>query len=182
MTAAALYPQQEKIVWFGLDLRWVYTDLLRYIFLHTKCMHLAHDVLHDSLLRFILSKHGQQAHEPHAYLRVVVRNLITDYHHEKSGFVSLDDENDTSFIFNAEDYWVPSTEHLVDLQQRMQALQHIINCLPAKCREVFWLFRVEGISQADIALRLNISVNMVERHVIRALLDIRAARDFLLND
>ena len=182
MASAAINTTHQPMIWHGLDLRWVYADLLKHIFFHTKCMHLAHDILHDALLRFIFSKNGQQAKEPQAYLRVVVRHLITDYHHEKLGFISLDDESAANLILNSEEYWTPSTEHLADLQQRMQALQHIINCLPPKCREVFWLFRIEGIRQAEIASQLNISINMVERHIIRALLDIRSARDLLLDN
>ncbi len=74
-----------------------------------------------------------------------------------------------------------SPEHLADLQQRLQALQSIIDCLPPRCREVFWLFRIEGVSQVEIAHTLGISLNMVERHVIRALLDLRLARDLVSN-
>ena len=35
-------------------------------------------------------------------------------------------------------------------------------------------------SHVDIAAMQNISVNMVERHVMRALVDISAARDFIM--
>ena len=54
-------------LWHGLDLRWVYSDLLRNIFYQTKCIQLAKDVLHDSMLRFVLSNHSQRLLEPHAY-------------------------------------------------------------------------------------------------------------------
>jgi DNA-directed RNA polymerase specialized sigma24 family protein len=64
----------------------------------------------------------------------------------------------------------------------MLALQNIIDCLPPKCRQVFWMHRIEGKLQTDVATELNISLNMVERHMIRALVDISLAKDFLLND
>jgi RNA polymerase sigma-70 factor (ECF subfamily) len=44
---------------------------------------------------------------------------------------------------------------------------------------VFWLARIEGHRQVHIATLLGISLNMVERHLIRALLDLRTARDVL---
>jgi RNA polymerase sigma-70 factor (ECF subfamily) len=44
---------------------------------------------------------------------------------------------------------------------------------------VFWLARIEGHRQAHIASMLNISLSMVERHLMRALLDLRAAREAL---
>jgi len=164
-------------LWAGLDLRWVYSDLLRSIYARTRCIQTAYDVLHDSMLRFALSKNHAELKEPHAYMQVVVRNLLTDTHYEQSRFVSLDKEEEVSTW--QIDKCAPSPELLADLQQRMEAIQNIINCLPVKCREVFWLFRIEGVSQAEIAAQLNISVNMVERHVIRALVDIRSARELL---
>ena len=179
----ALAQSQQTLFWHGLDLRWVYTDLLKHIFFQTKCIHSAHDVLHDALLRFAFSKHGASADEPHAYLRTVVRNLLADHFQLSSRFVSLPEQNNehvTDQHNDADANWALSPEKILDIQQRLQAVQHIINCLPPKCREVFWLFRIEGLRQAEIAAHLHISINMVERHVIRALVDIRTARDHLV--
>ena len=188
----ALSQSNKTLFWHGLDLRWVYTDLLKHIFFHTKCMHAAQDVLHDSLLRFAFSKHGAQADEPHAYLRTVVKNVLNDNFQLTSKFVSISDHA-ADHVFGHTDEqeikqhladcsdanWALSPEKMLDIQQRLQAIQNIINCLPPKCREVFWLFRIEGLRQAEIAAQLNISLNMVERHVIRALVDIRTAREQL---
>lgn len=71
---------------------------------------------------------------------------------------------------------------MVDIKQRMQALQNIIDCLPPKCRQVFWMHRIEGQPQLEIAAELGISLNMVERHMIRALVDIALAKDYLLHE
>jgi RNA polymerase sigma factor (sigma-70 family) len=179
-----LSPSNKTSFWYGLDLRWVYTDLLKHIFFHTKCTHVAQDVLHDALLRFAFSKHGAQADEPHAYLRTVVKNLLADNFQLSSKFITLSDHAGDQIIEpHLVDYsdtnWALSPEKILDIQQRLQSIQNIINCLPPKCREVFWLFRIEGLRQAEIAAQLNISVNMVERHVIRALIDIRTAREQL---
>ncbi len=181
----ALSQSNTALFWYGLDLRWVYTDLLRNIFFHTKCSHAAQDVLHDALLRFAFSKNAAIADEPHAYLRTVVKNLLLDNFQSASKFVTLTDhaDNHTTELCpneNLDANWALSPEKIIDIQQRLQAIQHIINCLPPKCREVFWLFRIEGLRQAEIATQLNISMNMVERHVIRALIDIRTAREQLL--
>lgn len=42
------------------------------------------------------------------------------------------------------------------------------------------MYRIEGFAQKEIAAELNISLNMVERHLIRALLDLRTAREQFL--
>lgn len=76
---------------------------------------------------------------------------------------------------NAE--FAPSAEHLADMQQRLEAIQRILACLPARCREVLWLTRIEGHRQVEVARMLGISVTMVERHIARALLDLREAHE-----
>ena len=168
--------------WHGLDLRWAYADLLPGIYRHTHCTHAAHDILHDAFLRFALTRNRDAIAQPHAYLRAVVRNVLADSFRDASRFVQLlSEETGEEQIGSGmqEEYFSPSPEHLADLQQRLEALQRIIDCLPPRCREVFWLFRIDGLAQTEIAAKLDISLNMVERHVMRALVDLRAARDLM---
>lgn len=170
--------------WCGLDLAWVYSELLASVSRKTRCTHRARDVIHDSLLRFVLARKCDAIAQPHAYLRTVVGNVLSDHHRDESRYLSLDDPalqpegvRENSGLLPREG--APSAERLADLQQRLACVQRILDCLPPKCREVFWLFRVEGRTQPEIAARLGISLNMVERHVMRALVDMRNARDLL---
>lgn len=170
--------------WRGLDLDWVYTELFNSISRKTHCVHRARDVLHDSLLRFVLAQKTDEIQQPHAYLRTVVGNVLSDLHRDAARYRSLDDP-----LWQVADAvgagslvpveYSPSPERLADLQQRLQAVQRILDCLPSRCREVFWMFRVEGCAQPEIAARLGISLNMVERHVMRALVDLRNARELM---
>jgi RNA polymerase sigma factor (sigma-70 family) len=169
---------EQSLNWQGLDLRWAYRELLPNICRHTRCVHVANDVLHDAFLRFALTPNREGIAQPHAYLRTVVRNVLVDNHREASRFVPLLDEEESG---SADEHMriSPSPEQLADLQQRLEALQRIIDCLPPRCRDVFWLFRIEGLTQPEIATRLGISVNMVEKHIMRALIDLRAARELI---
>lgn len=175
------------MIWYGLDLNWAYADLLPGIYRNTRCTHTAYDILHDALLRFALTKHPGRIEKPQAYMRTVVRNVLVDSYREMARFVPFasdepsTDESDYSTVTLPEQFLAPSAEHIADLQQRLNALQRIIDCLPPRCREVFWLFRIDGHSQTEIASRLGISLNMVERHIMRALIDLRAGRELLLN-
>lgn len=169
------------MLWLGLDLKWAYADLLPGIYRHTQCKYLAQDILHDAFVRFAFVRDRNKIDQPHAYLRTVVRNVLTDKYREMSRFVPIfTDGKEQEDVLLTEDQIAPSPEKLADIQQRLQALQNIIDCLPQRCREAFWLYRIDGLSQIDIAAKLNISVNMVERHIMRALVDLRAARDLML--
>lgn len=175
------------MIWYGLDLRWAYSDVLPSIYRQTHCLHSAYDILHDSLLRFALCKNRADIKQPRAYLRTVVRNVLSDSYKEASRFVSIVtdeiDSSEDSLIGESipDQFLAPSPEQIADLQQRLQALQHIIDCLPKRCREVFWLFRIDGLTQPEIAASLGISLNMVERHIMRALIDLRAGRDLIMH-
>jgi RNA polymerase sigma factor (sigma-70 family) len=164
--------------WRGIDLAWVYSELLASVSRKTRCIHRAQDVVHDSLLRFVLSGKREDILQPHAYLRAVAGNVLSDHRTDAARFLSLDDELGTARGLLPRES-SPSAERLADLQQRLESVQRILDCLPPKCREVFWLCRVEGRSQPEIAACLGISLNMVERHVMRALVDLRTARELL---
>ena len=51
----------------------------------------------------------------------------------------------------------------------MQMLLRAVNGLPPKCRDVFVLRMIEGLSQREIAERLGITVSTVEKHLARGL-------------
>ncbi len=63
----------------------------------------------------------------------------------------------------------------IDLEYKelKEKTEHIISNLPERQREVYLLSRREGLSYAQIAKKLNISVNTVENHLARALKTLR---------
>lgn len=64
-----------------------------------------------------------------------------------------------------------STLQLKELQRQIEA-----SCasMPEKCREVFFLSRKEHLSYQHIAERMGISVNTVEKHMVKALKILRS--------
>lgn len=49
--------------------------------------------------------------------------------------------------------------------QTVDALLAAIGELPLRCREAFILHKFDGLSQAEVARQMGISVTMVERHI-----------------
>jgi RNA polymerase sigma-70 factor (ECF subfamily) len=158
-----------------VDLLWAYKTLLPSIARKTQCKHHAKDILHDGFLCFALSSNPSRLQEPHAYLRTIVQHLVVEKYRKDTRSQNYLDS------IEFEEASVPSPEHLADIKQRLMLLNQIIQDLPPRCREAFILFKIEGLSQKQIAVNLGISLNMVERHLIRALLDIRSAREQLLS-
>src|SRR5690606_33376905 len=106
--------------WHGIDLHWAYADLLPGIYRKTHCRHHAFDILHEALVRFALTRSPGRREQPHAYLRTIVRNLLTDSYHEMARHVPLPEEGEASLALEADRPFTPSTEHLADIQQRMR--------------------------------------------------------------
>lgn len=167
--------QSPAVNWQGIDLRWAYGDLLLSLSRQTRCVQHAYDVLHDALLRFALAKHPQPLAQPNAYLRRVAHSVLVDHFRRNARLQPLPEHYEET----GDEHFAPSAEHLLDIQQRLNALQRILDCLPPRCREVFWLARLEGCPHAEIAQRLGISLNMVERHIARAMVDLRNAQELL---
>jgi RNA polymerase sigma-70 factor (family 1) len=60
-------------------------------------------------------------------------------------------------------------EPLLEQKELEARLQQLIAQLPDKCREAFLLSRYHGLSYREVAEKLQISVNTVEKHIGKAL-------------
>lgn len=166
--------------WGGVNLRWAYTDLLLSLSRRTHCVQRAYDVLHDAFIRFVLANQRGAIEQPNAYLRRIAHSVLIDHYRDASRYQPFPEAgSEPRMDLDEGASFVPSAEHLADLQQRLDALQRILDCLPPRCREVFWLVRIEGHRQVEVAAMLQISTTMVERHLVRALLDLHEARELL---
>ena len=70
----------------------------------------------------------------------------------------------------------PCQERIVNSRQCLLLLAKAIEKLPNRCQEVFILSRLHGMANGEIAVRLGISRNMVEKHIIKALIRCRNVR------
>jgi RNA polymerase sigma-70 factor (ECF subfamily) len=69
----------------------------------------------------------------------------------------------------AEENTINDVPDYLDAKTLEAKILHVINSLPAQCQQAFRLSRFENISYKEIALRMNISVKTVEKHISKAL-------------
>lgn len=139
------------------------------IFLTRKlgCPILAADLAQEAFLRLADSQLKYKLENPRAFLFRVATNLVIDHlRQEKTRTKFLSPETVLDDVPGISS----SPETIVDDRQRLEILRQVVNELPPKCREVFILRKFEQLEQAEIAERLGISRNMVEKHLRKALI------------
>lgn len=123
----------------------------------------AEDATHDTIVK-VLEHDAAVLINPGAYLHRSVRNRLIDKHRQARlvDMVPLHElDEDEHPLLHDPDAHARTTELVCSLKDALQEL-------PFKCRQVFLLHKLEGYSQQEIAQQLGISVNMVEKYMIRA--------------
>ena len=122
----------------------------------------AEDIVHDAYVR--ASRYGDEAlaRHPRALLRQIAVNLARD--HMRRNVVRGGAPVDLDAVAASHNQLsvAPEQQHLVVLKQAILAL-------PPRQRDVFVLSRFTGMTNADIALHLGISVKTVEWRLAQAL-------------
>jgi RNA polymerase sigma factor (sigma-70 family) len=116
------------------------------------------DVVQEAYARLLRARAQRTIDSPKAFLFAVVRNLARDHirHRDVLPFEPLV-ENEASSVF-AEGEDPPET---VAHRQELELLTEAIQSLPDRCRQIFTLRKVYGLSQAEIAQQLGLSENTV---------------------
>lgn len=63
----------------------------------------------------------------------------------------------------------PSAEAQVSARQQLDQIRSALAELPDKTQSIFQLHKIDGLNQADVALKLGISKSSVEKHLASAL-------------
>ncbi len=133
---------------------------------------LADDVAQEAWLKILRYAPREPVENSRAYVMTVGVNAVRDHiAREQTRSRYLGNEE------NGEELVCPEAgpEQWAEAGQRMQLLVAAVDALPPRCREVFLLSRFDGLGNSAIAERLGISRNMVEKHIIKAMLHCRAA-------
>ncbi|MBS7810438.1 RNA polymerase sigma factor [Roseococcus sp. XZZS9] len=129
-------------------------------------LEVAEDLLQESFLRLMKVQPGEAVRDARAYLHRTARNLMIDGERQerRSPLMHLTEEQRAAVPGLA-----PAADHILIAREELKRLRWIIEQLPRRQREVFTLHRLEGLSPDEIARRLGISRNMVDRHLRLAL-------------
>lgn len=152
-----------------------YRELLNYFTRQVKDRDGAADIVQEAYARVLgVQQAGQPIREPRALLYRTARNVLIDQ--QRHNALRVPDE-DPQALDAMPAPAAQQPEEAYAAQQRVGRLVAAIEALPPRCREAFVLHKLDGLSHAEVAARMGISRNMVERHVMLAVLACRKGRD-----
>ena len=162
--------------WLGDLFRLHHGDFVRYAARLVGSRDSGEEVVQNAYLRLAGRSAGAAVIDhPKAYVLTATRTAAIDFtvrqQAEWARRIELDDIADKAA---GED-----PTHALDRRQRIACLAVALNELPQACRTAFIMNKIEGYGHREIALRLGVSVSMVEKHIIRALIH---CRDLLRED
>ncbi|HBK31698.1 RNA polymerase sigma-70 factor [Limibacterium fermenti] len=134
----------------------------------------AEDIVQDVFLEFWKQRRSiDLMASPKPYLYTLTYHKSIDYLRSSEtnniSFSHFDTHLDEVF-FN-----IFTSEENLDVRDMEEVIETAIASLPPKCREVFLLSREKGMKNAQIAEILGITPKAVEKHITKALKDIKSA-------
>lgn len=147
-----------------------YRELLNFLSRKVADRGVAADLTQESYARvYSAQAAGSVVDDPRALLYQTARNLAIDHlrHRDVRASVEMPPQDAAQELAPGPRNWEPETA--LSSQQGILALAQAIDQLPTRCREAFMLNRFDGLSYAEVAARMGISVKAVEQHIKLAL-------------
>ncbi len=121
------------------------------------------DVIQGALLRVFETRSSREVKAPKAFFFATARNLAIDMIRKRSKVVARDDftESDMRELFDEDE----SIEETVARNHELELLTQAIQSLPERCRGVFTLSKVYGMTYNEITKEMGISFNTVAAHI-----------------
>ena len=132
------------------------------------------DVVQETYVRLLKARERGEVTSPKSFLFAVARNLALDRlrHREVLRTEPLVESEDLHVL--EEGGGIPET---IAHNQELELLTEAIQSLPDRCRQIFTLRKVYGLSPSDIAKRLGLSENTVSAQLT---IGVKKCMEFML--
>lgn len=128
------------------------------------CAHQAADLAHDTYVRVISSGRLPPQDQSRAFLTQVAKNLVVDMYRRRK----LEQAYEQTLAALPEPV-SPSAEERALLLETLFEIDAMLDSMPAKVREAFLMSQLDGMSYAEIAAQLGVTISSVQKYMSRAL-------------
>lgn len=120
------------------------------------------DLVQETYTKVIASSRNKKIKNERAFLYKVAKNTVIDESRKR---------NIQNIVFEEEEHFSPTQEQpeeIIFKDDRAVYLQTIIDTLPSRSKQAFVLHVIQDYSRQEIADKMGISVNAVQKHITRA--------------
>ncbi|MDZ7855857.1 sigma-70 family RNA polymerase sigma factor [Sphaerotilus sp.] len=125
----------------------------------------AADLAHDTYVRVISSGRLPQPQQSRQFLTQVANGLVVDLVRRRRIEAAY-----LGAVAHQPEAQAPSPETRAIVVEALMAIDSLLDRLPAKARQAFLLCKLDGLTYAQIAAQLGVSVSSVEKYIATALL------------
>lgn len=124
----------------------------------------AADLAHDTFLRILKRKDQLYFDQPRAILTTVAKGILINWYQRKSIEKAY-----LEALSSRPEYDEITSEQKISAIESLCLINQLLNQLPERQQQVFIWSQLEGLTQQEIATRLNISTRTVMRDLVSVL-------------
>ncbi len=124
----------------------------------------AADLAQDTFVRVLSKRETVDIHEPRAYLATIAGGLVANHWRRQALERAYLDA-----LAALPQASAPSMEERLLILEALEEIARLLEGLPATVREAFLLSQLDGLTYPQIAERLGVTVNVVQKAMTRAM-------------
>ncbi len=126
----------------------------------------ADDLIQEAYANLASLDAFEQIARPDGYFFQIVRNLLTSQI-RRARIVRIESVAEIDTLVTGSDD--PSPERVTAAKRELEMVQRVIAGLPDRCRRIFEMRKIEGLSQREIADRLKVTESIVENDGVKGM-------------
>lgn len=132
-----------------------------------RCSEQAADVAQDTFVRLLTAGDSAPPEQPRAYLATIAKRLLINMARRKRLEQAYLEELAAAVATTAQ---APSPQDIVEVLEALYAIDAALAQMKWRAREAFKLRHLAGLGQAEIAVRLGVTVRTVQNYLVEAML------------
>ena len=158
--------RSEIVAWVGARVLPHEADVRRWLARTVRSREDVDDIVHEAYCRLASLDGVAHIANPRAYFFQTARSLVLE-RIRRTRIVRIEAVAEIEALNIVDDE--PSPERITAARRELERVKRLIDGLPQKCRRVFELRKIDGLSQKEIAAKLGVSENTVEAQSARGL-------------
>lgn len=132
----------------------------------------AEDLIQEAFLKMQeYCERGGQVRQPEGFLMRTVLHLAANARRDAHRDLYCEQQIEDLTLIDAS----PTPDEVLACDQCLERMQDALDAVSRRTRDIFFMHRLDGLSYAQIAERIGVSVSAIEKHIASALASLAQA-------